>query len=54
MVRSRGLEPPRLAAPVPQTGVSTNFTTTAKFLNQAYLSACETPGDASSLAVLNL
>lgn len=29
MVRSRGLEPPRLAAPVPQTGVSTNFTTTA-------------------------
>ena len=30
MVRMRGLEPPRLAAPDPKSGVYTNFTTSAK------------------------
>ena len=30
MVRMRGLEPPHLAAPDPKSGVSTNFTTSAK------------------------
>ncbi len=29
MVRMEGLEPPRLAAPEPKSGVSTNFTTSA-------------------------
>ena len=29
MVRMRGLEPPRLAAPDPKSGVYTNFTTSA-------------------------
>ncbi len=29
MVRTRGLEPPRLAAPDPKSGVYTNFTTSA-------------------------
>ncbi len=29
MVRMRGLEPPRLAAPDPKSGVSANFTTSA-------------------------
>ena len=29
MVRTRGLEPPHLAAPDPKSGVSTNFTTSA-------------------------
>ena len=30
MVRMRGLEPPRLAAPDPKSGVSANFTTSAQ------------------------
>ncbi len=30
MVRMEGLEPPRLAAPDPKSGVSANFTTSAK------------------------
>ena len=30
MVRTRGLEPPRLAAPDPKSGVYTNFTTSAQ------------------------
>ena len=30
-VRVKGLEPPRLAAPDPKSGVSTNFTTPAGF-----------------------
>lgn len=30
MVRMEGLEPPRLSAPEPKSGVSTNFTTSAK------------------------
>ncbi len=29
MVREKGLEPPRLAAPEPKSGVSANFTTRA-------------------------
>ena len=29
LVRMRGLEPPRLTAPAPKTGVSTNSTTSA-------------------------
>ena len=30
MVRMKGLEPPRLTAPEPKSGVSTNSTTSAK------------------------
>ena len=31
MVRLEGLEPPRLAAPEPKSGASTNFATAARF-----------------------
>ena len=30
-MRSKGLEPPRLSAPDPKSGVATNYTTAAKF-----------------------
>ncbi len=30
-VRMKGLEPPRLAAPDPKSGVATNYTTSAEF-----------------------
>ena len=33
LVRERGLEPPRLAPPVPKTGVFTNYTTRAFYRN---------------------
>ena len=34
MVRMEGLEPPRLSAPEPKSGVSTNFTTSAKMCSK--------------------
>lgn len=35
MVRKRGLEPPRLAAPDPKSGASANFATPAQDLNKS-------------------
>ena len=32
-VRMKGLEPPRLSAPDPKSGVATNYTTSALFMN---------------------
>ena len=40
MVRVKGLEPPRIAAPDPKSGVSTNSTTLA--LNSLHYDTCQT------------
>ncbi len=33
MVRMKGLEPPRLTAPDPKSGVATNYTTSAGYID---------------------
>ena len=44
LVRSRGLEPPRLAAPTPQAGASTNSATTARHRRQPGPGSSHGPG----------
>ena len=63
MVRVKGLEPPRIAAPDPKSGVSTNFTTPASFegrkvtrffslVNPEYATMKTASSDARSLVIL--
>ena len=42
-MRVEGLEPPRLAAPEPKSGVSTNSTTPAQFLYDSFKQCCCQP-----------
>jgi hypothetical protein len=44
LVRVKGLEPPRLAAPEPKSGASTNSATPARFANHSSRAAVDSKG----------
>lgn len=53
MVRVKGLEPPRLAAPEPKSGASTNSATPARFANHLLRAAVDSKGSIRMRALIS-